>query len=566
MNAPGSPGGKPGLLAPLRHRDYALLMSSFTTSSVGAWAYNVALVVWILDATGSAGWLAAATFFRFVPALLFSAYGGVLAERYERVAFMRNLDLIFAAVMVALTVEMALDAHPAVVIGTALLSSTLSVAYEPAAAAMTPQLVPERELASANALRNTIDNVTVVAGPGLAGVVLLVADPWVAVAFNAAAFMVSAVLVSRIHARSTPVDVTEGGEAGALKQMSVGIRTIFASSSTATLVMFSIVATMVFGVDTVLFPVVSEEVLGTGAEGYGYLLAGLGVGGVLAAWVVPRLERLPRLGFVILLGMTFYCLPTALFLVVDSPVVAFVLQCVRGAATLVVDVLAVTALQRSVPPERLARVFGAFDGMMILAILAGSALVPLGLVTVGLDGVLVAAGIGVPVLCLAGVPWLRRMDEESALRRAELRPKVELLTRTDLFESVPEGAIEELAGTAESVDVPAGSVVVGEGEAADYFYVVESGTFTATAADGTVLSEMTDGDHFGEIGLLERIPRTATVTASTDGRALRVGGDAFITALTQNAPSVALLEGAAVRLRRTHPTRSLTRAALTTDD
>ena len=65
---------------------------------------------------------------------------------------------------------------------------------------------------------------------------------------------------------------------------------------TAVLVAFSIVATFVYGTDTVLFVVLSDELLGTGAEGYGYLLAGLGVGGIAAAGLVTRLEQRPRLG------------------------------------------------------------------------------------------------------------------------------------------------------------------------------------------------------------------------------------------------------------------------------
>ena len=312
--------GAPTILQTLKHRDFALVMGSFGTSAVGSWAYNVALAVWLLDTTGEAGWVAASTIGRFVPALLMSAYGGVIAERFERVRLMATLDLMLFVVMVGLAVELALGVHPALVIATAAISASTSSIYEPAAAAMTPQLVPERDLGSANALRNTIDNVCVIAGPGIGALVLLVAEPWLAIIFNALTFLLSAFFLSRVRARSVPVDVTSGGEVGPLAQMLVGIRTITASSSTATLVAFSIIATFVFGTDTVLFVVLSDDVLGTGAEGYGYLLAGLGAGGIAAANLVPRLERRPRLGLVILIGMALYCLPTLLFLVVDSPV------------------------------------------------------------------------------------------------------------------------------------------------------------------------------------------------------------------------------------------------------
>jgi CRP-like cAMP-binding protein len=316
--------------------------------------------------------------------------------------------------------------------------------------------------------------------------------------------------------------------------------------------------------------VLSDQVLGTGAEGYGYLLAGLGAGGIAAASLVPRLERRPRLGLVILLGMTLYCLPTLLFLVVHSPELAFFIQAFRGASTLVVDVLAVTALQRSVPPERLARVFGAFDSLMLIAILVGATVVPIGLDLFGVDGVLWVAGLGIPLLCLLALPWLRRMDAESLERRALLAPKVDLLAACQLFESVREGSVEQLAGSAEFVEVHAGSVVIREGEPADAFYVVASGVYaaSATAPDGstTPLQEMGAGDWFGEIGLIEAIPRTATVTAREGGRLLRVDGAAFVDSLTQDAPSPTLVDGAAMRLRRTHPSLALTRAALASDD
>ena len=550
-----------GLLSSLRHRDFAYLVGAFTTSSIGSWAYGVALAVWLLEETGQPGWLAAATAARFVPALLLSAYGGVLADRFERVGLMRLLDIALCVVMLALAVEMAVGASPWVVIATVALGAAAGTAYEPAAAALTPQLVPEHALGSANALRNTVDHVGVVAGPALGALALLLGPPWVATLFNAATFAVSALLLSRLRARSTPVDVTEGGEAGPLQQALVGVRTIAGDPGTATLVAFCLVATLVFGTDTVLFVVLSQDVLGTGAEGYGYLLAGLGVGGIAAATLVTRLERLPRLGTVILLGMVGYTVPTLLFLVVDQPVVAFLVQCLRGASTLVVDVLAITALQRSVPADRLARVFGAFDGLCFLAILVGASVVPLLLGWWGLDAVLWVVGLGVPLLCLLGLPWLRRMDEAAAVRRAASASKVALLARCDLFADVREGALEQLAGESRFCDVAAGEDVVTQGEPADALYVIDSGVCAAwqTVDGGTVrpLQEIPADGVFGEIGLLGGVPRTATVTARTPAHLLRVDGPAFLAALTQNTPSAALLDGASVRMRRTHPQLSL---------
>src|SRR4051794_4272946 len=174
--------GGGGITAALRHRDFRLLMTGYAAALTGGWAYNVGLAVWIFAETGSAAWLGVATICRFVPSLLFSAYAGVLAERFERVRLMAVLDLTAAAFMVALAVETAVHAPVHVVIAPGALSSPIGTIYEPAAASVTPQVVGERDLAAANALRELIDNIAVIAGPALGAVIVLLGPPSVAIA------------------------------------------------------------------------------------------------------------------------------------------------------------------------------------------------------------------------------------------------------------------------------------------------------------------------------------------------------------------------------------------------
>jgi len=555
-----------GLLSSLRHRDFRLLMAASTVSFIGTWAYNVALTVWVYDATGSLSWVAATTVCRFVPALLFSTYAGVLADRFEKVTLMMRADLAFALIQVTMGVLMVVDGPVVAVLATAAISSTLGTVYEPAAAGATPLLVPERDLASANALRNTIDNVTVIAGPGLGALLLLLGPPQNAIWFNAATFVASAVLVARIRTRSSAVDVTEGGEARALGQMMVGVRAILSSPTVSVMVGYSILATMVFGIDMVLFVSVSDELLGTGPDGYGYLLAGLGVGGLLAAPLVTRAEARPSLGPVILGGMAAYCLPTLVLLISHSPVVAFLVQVVRGAGTLFVDVLAVTAMQRTLPQDVMARVFGAFGTLMLAAILVGSTATSWIVSATSVEVGVWVAGAGVFGFSLLGLPWLRRLDALARRRREELAPRIALLEACDLFARVPDGGLSQLAAASEEIHVPEGTMVVRQGEPADAFYVVETGTFAVytTASTGERISapELGPGQYFGEIGLIEAIPRTADVVAETDATLLRIDGTVFVEALTTGTPSAAIMDGASVRLGRTHPSLALGRAGL----
>ncbi|HEY8673099.1 MAG TPA: cyclic nucleotide-binding domain-containing protein, partial [Candidatus Dormibacteraeota bacterium] len=254
-------------------------------------------------------------------------------------------------------------------------------------------------------------------------------------------------------------------------------------------------------------------------------------------------------------GMATYCLPTLLFLVVDNSVLAFLIQGVRGAGTLVVDVLAMTALQRSLPGDKLGRVMGAFFTLVLGAISLGALLTPQLYNHSNLDTTIWVAGLGLPVLCVLGWPWLVRMDNANLAHLEEIRPRVLVLQRAAILAEASQAVLERLATTATELEVPAGTAVVTEGEEADAFYVIESGAMTVhshgASTVSTELPPLAEGAYFGEIGLLEHIPRTATVTASVPSTVLRIEGEDFLEALATASASMSLLEGARVRLSRT---------------
>lgn len=550
-----------GLLPVLRNRDFRLLMTAFTVSFAGSWAYNVALMGYVWEKTHSPLWLGAVTMGRFIPSLLLGAYGGVLADRFERVRLMISVDLVSAVMMAALTALALLDGSPLLAIVIAGICSVVGTTYEPATAALTPHTVPERQLAAANTIRNTIDNIAIIVGPAIGGLILLFGSPALVFGINGLTFLASAWLTRRLRVRSQPHDVTEGGRSGPLKQMMVGVRAIVGSRTALVLCSFSVIASFVYGVDTVQLMMLSDERFGTGSDGFGYLLAALGVGGIAAAGLANRISAWPRLGPAILVGMAVYCLPTLLFLRVDQPVAAFFIVAVRGMGTIIVDVLAVTALQRSLPDDKLGRVFGAFFTFVLAAISLGAFVTPLVIQAVSLDGSLWMAGLVLPVLCLLGWPALHRMDDANHAKVTALEPRILVLQRAAILAEASRSVLERLASGAEEVTVPAGGVVVTEGERADAFYVIESGSMAVRSRGAdqveTELPPMSAGQYFGEIGLLGRIPRTATVTASEPSTLLKITGEDFLEAVTTSAASGSMLEGARTRLART-PSYGLT--------
>ena len=404
----------------LAHRDFRWLTAGLAVSSIGIWAYNVALYVYVYEATQSAAWAAATTVGRFVPSMLFSSYGGVLSERVERRRLLITLDLLGSAVMVLLGIVTSLDVGVVVAIALAGLTSMMGTVYLPATAAMVPQVVGEDDLAAANSITSVVENVSVIVGPALGAAMVALYDVQTALWVNAATYLLSAWCSTRVRTRSVPSDVSEGGSVSVLQQVAVGFRAIATSPTAAMLVAGSVVATVLYGTDTVLFVVVSEERLGLGPDGFGLLVAGLGVGGILMAPVVNRLAGSPRLGTIISVGLVAYALPTALLAVLEDPALAFGVQVVRGAGTLVVDVLAVTALQRSLPGDMVARVFGIFGTLVLAAISLGALVVAPLIGWFGLDATLLVVSVGVSGLVVLAYPWIRRIDTATADRLLKL--------------------------------------------------------------------------------------------------------------------------------------------------
>ena len=551
-----------GYRSALGKRDLRLLLGSLVISASGSWAYNVALLAFVFDRTHSLTWVGIAGVVRFVPALVLSAYAGVVAERMERIRLMAGSDWLCAGWQLGLAIVAAADGPVALGLLFAALTSATNVVYEPAVEATIPSLVDEDDLVAANALNGTIYNLVIVAGPAIGAGLLLLGPPEFVFAVNAASFIVSALIVVRIRTRSRPVDVTEAGTAGPLKQLTVGARTIMSLPAARTLVAFCALVSFVYGTDTVLFIAASEEKLGTGTEGFGYLLAGLGIGGLIAAPLIDRLSASRRLSLIIILGVAGYCLPTALLTVVHEPTVAFALQILRGGSTLVVDVLAIAALQRAVPGDQLARVFGVFFAFVLGAITLGAVITPPVVDAFGLDAGLFIMAFGPFALGLLGFPSLVAIDRVAAERAAALAPRVAILEQLGIFTTASRTVLERLAGVAEEEDAAAGTTVVREGEPAEALYVLAEGEVEVTARGEAGEEEqrirvMRAPCYFGEIGVLERIPRTASVTAVTDVEVLRIEGAALLEALTSTPPSSSLMENAASRLALTHPSREL---------
>jgi CRP-like cAMP-binding protein len=134
--------------------------------------------------------------------------------------------------------------------------------------------------------------------------------------------------------------------------------------------------------------------------------------------------------------------------------------------------------------------------------------------------------------------------------------KLSLLKGVPLFAACGPGPLKSIASLADEIEVPAGKVLIRQGETGDAFYLVVDGSMRLER-DGAVVENLRSGDFFGEMALIAHGPRSATVTAERLSRLLVIGHREFHSLLDQQ-PAIrsAVMAALAQRIRELDPASS----------
>ena len=539
-----------------RNRRWRAFIAGTSISAAGDFVYLVALVVYLIDETGSVGWVAAAATARMATSMLLGPIGGAIADRFDRRRLMVLLDLARAAVMVVVALVIAIGVHPLVVVVLVVVAAALTTPYRPAAVAATPLLVPESDLAAANAAEATVGQLAWFIGPAVGAALASWAGPEPAFVVNGATFAVSALLVGRIGdiGRGTPSDRRRTGRPGSPARSSRASTAIRASDGLAAMTVLLVAVMFAYGIENVVQVLVVQDRLGWDAGGVGVLSAFLGVGGLAAAPFAGRVARSGRSGALLAGAGLLMGAPLALLAVITSPVIACALMVVEGAGNVLLDVLFVTLLQRLCAEAVMGRVFALQDTGAAVAQLVGIVAAPLLVTHLSLQGALVIGGGALVVTAVVLLPRLEAVSRRLEADRLAIAPLVERLGAVPIFADAAPTALERIARGSRERRYELGDVIVAEGDAAvDVFVVHEGDVVVSTAANGEI-GRLGPGDWFGEIGVLRQVPRTATVTAATGVEVSAIPGALFVGALngTDGLPDPLTLT-MDMRLMRTQP-------------
>jgi MFS family permease len=266
---------------------FRLLFLATLGSSLGTLLATVALVVDVKDRTNSGSWVSALMVAEFLPAVAVALFLGPLLDRLSRRRLMIVSDLVRAAVFC--TLPFATTAGQ--IVALAGIAGLATGFFRPAVYAGLPNLVAEEDLAHANSLIQTSENVSWTVAPIIGGALVAVSSPDVAYWLNAASFLFSALLLIRLSAARLqgPLAVTRGH----LHDLKDGFARVLQTRSLLTVfIVWTIALGAVASTQTAQI-FLAKDTFNAGDFGYGLIFGSIGLGlalGSIAAgsWVERR--------------------------------------------------------------------------------------------------------------------------------------------------------------------------------------------------------------------------------------------------------------------------------------
>lgn len=329
-------------------------------SRVGDQFTVVALMWFVLEMSGSgAAGLVLASF--GLPALASGPVAGRLLDRLQPRAVMA-VDNLARAGLVALVPALYWAGVFQIwqVCLVAFACGLLSPVTEVGESTLVPELVHDAELEQANSLVSANWEVAALAGPLGAGVLIgLVGAPATLLVDSASFLAMAAVMLTMPRMHRDEGRGTAGAAPGVFRETLEGFALLVRMRAVGFLTLMVLGVLFLEGVREVLIPVYGREVLGAGASGYGFMLAGLGAGSLLGLLILGPLTRRVSPGTALAAVLVLGGLLFAPLAVVDSLPMALAVVFVAGFALAPFYVVSHSARQRLVPEALRGRVFGA---------------------------------------------------------------------------------------------------------------------------------------------------------------------------------------------------------------
>ena len=384
----------------LSNRDFRMFLAGHAVSLTGTWMQSVAQGWLVYTLTKSPLSLGLVAICLSAPVLLFSLFGGVLADKSKR----RELLIITQALAMLPALLLALltatgQITVGWIMGLAFLLGTVNAIELPARQAFLVELVNRSQLSSAISLNSVVFNATRIVGPVLAGFTIAAAGLAVCFMINAASFLAGVGSLLLIKRHSSCGMAAAAPRSGMFEELLEGVRYV-AGERQITMIMLLLVVVSLFGIPFVpLLPVFADGILKVGPQGLGLLAGASGVGSLAAAVTVAWQGEIRKKGRLIVAAGLLFAGGLFLFANAQDYQSALLALLFVGAGMVCFLAMITCHLQHRCPDTLRGRVMGVYTLVLIGMAPFGHAL--MGFLT-GMFGVSAALSLGSAV-CAATI-------------------------------------------------------------------------------------------------------------------------------------------------------------------
>jgi MFS family permease len=340
-----------------------LLVAGQLTSNVGDAFYAVALPWYVLAGHGGALLLGTVLAAYGIPRTALVAVGGHAADRWRPWTVMLVADVVRVAAVTGLAV-VALDgpAHAALLVPVAAVLGAGEGLFLPGSFAIVAELLPGEELQAGNSITSGGTQLATLLGPALGGVTVALVGAPAAFAVDAVTFAVSALTLAGIRAAAAPDrrDAPEPAPAAAGPGSATTLRSVLRTERALQVMLAVTVAANLGsgGVGEVALPALARDGFGTGAGGYGGLIAAMGAGALLGTVVAAQARQARRPAIVASAAFAAEAAFLAVIPYLGGALPAGFALAAFGALNGFGNVVSITAFQRWAPPSLLGRLMG----------------------------------------------------------------------------------------------------------------------------------------------------------------------------------------------------------------
>jgi MFS family permease len=334
----------------LRERNFRLVFIGQTVSALGNTLVPVALSFAVLELTGSADDLGLVLGSGAIAMVAFMLIGGVIADRLPRQAMMIAADTCRCGSQLALGVLLVAD-RPSVLLlaGLTAVAGAAGALFTPAAAGLTPALVPPEYLQQANALQQTTMAAAGIAGPAVAGLLVVTVGAGWAIIADAVTFAVSAGLLLRLRLAQAPRQERQRW----IRDLRDGWTDFWGRNWFRAVVLSFAGINLLYAAYLVLGPLASRRYY-DGAATWAAVCTASGVGAMVAGLIAARLRPRYPLRAAALFALLGGLAPVALSALMPIWVVACG-AALDGAGIVLFESLWQTTVQRHIPEQMLSR-------------------------------------------------------------------------------------------------------------------------------------------------------------------------------------------------------------------